>query len=254
MKCEGYRVLITGYIDGELSDREMHTLKMHLNECNECLQHLQRQEKMQAMFKRYSLVQEHPVIPEHFASTITEHLHGNLQEKQAVSFLKTWTERYQRFAFRVIEGLIRSLKVRPLAWTASMSSVLVLLAGILFFELYQYSSKYTIPQFSRQIEYGENESLLVASIEEDEVPLFGDMEQESLIVFEDSEIPVDETSSGDSAQVLSRFVPSYPATQQQIVKAASHNPDPVEDYVYSHVMEVYQERLVEDVVLVGYVQ
>ena len=208
---------------------------------------------MQAMFKRYSLVQENPVLPEHFASKITDRIHDTLQEEHTASFISTWTDRYQRFALHVVESLIRSLNVRPLAWTASMSSVLVLLVGMLFFELYQYSSQYSAPQVSVQTTE-ESMPLFVASIEEDEAPLFGDMEQESLIVFEDSKTPVEETSVGDSAQLLSRFIPLYPADKQQFVRVASHNTDSIEDYVYSHVMEVYQERLVENVVLVGYVQ
>ncbi len=253
MRCEGFRILITGYIDGELSDREMHTLKAHLNTCTECLQYLQRQEKMQAMFKRYSLVQEAPDIPEHFAATVTDRIHDTLQEKHAASLINTWINKYRRFALHVVESLIHSLTIRPLAWTASMSSVLILLVGLLFFELHQYSSQYSAPQSHAKTVAEESTPLIVAATEEDEAPIFGDMEQESLIVFEDSDTPVEEISTGNPAQPLSRPVSLPTADNQQFVKVASHA-DPVEDYVYSHVMEVYQERLVEDVVLVGYVQ
>ncbi|PIE31573.1 hypothetical protein CSA56_17880, partial [candidate division KSB3 bacterium] len=167
-------------------------------------------------------------------------------------FIHKWAGSYRRFAFRVAETTIHSLKIRPLAWTASMSSALLLLAGVVFFGLYHYSSHLSSPYLRVQTESEKGEPILVASVTEDEAALLGDMDEDSLILFEDSESPVKVMAVGDSAQ--RDVVSSNPANHEHIVKVASRHSDSVEEYVYSHVMEVYQQSPVDDAVLVGYVQ
>jgi anti-sigma factor RsiW len=117
MDCEAYRILISGYIDGELSEQEMQMLKVHLQTCEACAGYLQKLESMQTALKRYTLFQDMPEIPSNFAGRVTEQLQDIIEEKQS-SFGNTLRTRYRTWVIELAERWAGSLKTRPFAWTA----------------------------------------------------------------------------------------------------------------------------------------
>ncbi len=57
MNCEASRILISSYLDGELSDQEVELFKAHLQVCEDCVRYLQQQEILKNALKHYSLFQ-----------------------------------------------------------------------------------------------------------------------------------------------------------------------------------------------------
>lgn len=267
MNCDAYRILITGYIDKELSDSEMQTLKAHLTTCEACLQYLQRQETMEAALKRYSLFQETPEIPVNFASKVTEQLQDILEEEQPVSLGERVTEQVRAVVTHLVERWASSLKTRPFAWTASMSCFVLLFAGLLFFEVYQRTyqpmsalnagtseTALVTPQTSSQLSEDAAPQMIVAQTQEtpekEEMVELVDLDMETFIRFEDDGVSekrgaFDQDFQGTEASN---------SDKELLLRVAHNDPGSVEDYVYSHVIEINQDRLVDDVVFVGYVQ
>jgi hypothetical protein len=237
MNCDAYHILITGYIDEELSEDELQRLKTHLNTCETCLQYLQRQEMMHTAFKRYSLIQEVPEVPKNFASKVTEQLQGILLEEQSVSFWEKLQQRSQSLVLNLVERWASSLKTRPFAWTVSMSCFLALFVGLLSFEVYQRS--FQPVSMPRMAEAPESSPFVV-----DQNDSLVGVDPESLIRFEET---------GDFS-AAPEFIEVADEDGQPIFHVAQNGAGTVEDYVYSHVIEVYQDRLVDDVMFVGYMQ
>ena len=223
MNCDAYRILISGYIDEELSDSESQRLKAHLKECAACLQHFQQQEKVQAALKRYSFIHDAPEVPVNFASKITQQIEDELQQAPAPSFTERLKDRFRARVLNFVEAWIGSLKVRPFAWTASASCFFVLFAALVMNEMYHQTPQHLAQQTSSISE--------TASLDE--------MSTESLIQFEDTDL-AEQGHELDGSNF--------------IVMAERAKSDPMQDYVYSHVVEAYQDRLSEDAMLIGYVQ
>ncbi len=260
MNCDAYRILITGYIDEELNEREMHTLKAHLAECDHCLQYLQRQETMQAALKRYSLLHEPPQVPEYFASKVTEQLQELVQETEPASFWESFKKRGQNMVLQFVERWVSSLKTRPYAWIGAMSCFVMLFAGLLSFQMYQHTYQQAFSLLTTEV--SEHVSPLrqpepfSASIDDTDSPIMivtqtdGGLEryQDSPVLFEETEGEAD--ASGKMPDVI--YVGEE--GEASFIQVAHNGANSVEDYVYSHVVEGYQDRIVDDAVFVGYVQ
>jgi hypothetical protein len=234
MNCDAYRILISGYIDEELSDNESHRLKLHLKHCGSCLQYLQQQERMQAAIKRYTFVQEAPEVPALFASKIALQLEDGLRQAPSPSFAERLSSRIHAKVLKFVDAWIGSLKLRPFAWTASASFFFLLFSALVMNEMYQQSS----PQYLAERKVSINET---ASLD--------DISTESLIQFEEPTL-----AEIDSELDGSDFIVIAELNEGSVPLATPQKSDPVQDYVYSHVVGAYQDRLSEDAMLVGYVQ
>ncbi len=135
MECTEYRILITGYIDNELSDNEMHQLKVHLQTCEECVAHLHKMERMQSVLKRYQLVQDSPDASPNFAQNISRILQETTPAEARPSFMTRAFSRYRTFVSRLVERWITSLRARPVTWVTSMSCVLLVMAGVVLMDI-----------------------------------------------------------------------------------------------------------------------
>lgn len=237
MNCDAYRILISAYIDEELSDSEAQRLKTHLKSCEPCLQFLQQQEKVQAAIKRYSFVQEAPKLPSNFASKITRQLEEQLQQVPAPSIVERLKTRFRASVLEFVDAWIGSLKVRPFAWTASASCFFVLFAALVMNEMSHQSPQRLANQ--------------VASVSE--TASLDDSSAESLIQFEETDFSEQDGALTDDLDG-SDFIVIAELSDGSILQPAQRKSDPMQDYVYSHVVEAYQDRLSEDAMLVGYVQ
>jgi hypothetical protein len=232
MNCEAYRILINGYIDQELSDRELQMLKAHLQTCERCLCYLKQMETLQTTLNRYALFQDVPEVSADFAHKVTAQLQEVL-EKEHVSLGNRLRTRYRNFVLNIVEKWANSLKTRPFAWTTTMSCFLVLVVGLLFFEVFQRS-------------YQEN-SIRFEAVAPEAVTQVA--QNDSLSKKQEVALLV-ETSQGQLPDTI-EFVD---VGEEPFVRVARNDTGLVEDYVYSHVIEVYQDQLVDDAVFVGYVQ
>src|SRR4030042_6199771 len=136
MDCNAYRIFISGYIDGELADDEMHMLKGHLQTCEACLSYLHRLEHIEIALKRYNLLQEFPGIPPDFAQNVSRKLQTVLaREKQAVGseLQRTFRERVAAMT----EKWGNRLSIRPINWATVVSVLLVGIAGAIGFNVFR---------------------------------------------------------------------------------------------------------------------
>jgi hypothetical protein len=136
MDCNAYHILITGYVDGELSADETQALKTHLHTCEACLTYLQRLEKLETLLKRYHLLQEIPEAPADFAHNISLKLREVIAAQRLPLSVKL-KKRSQRVVTSLTERWANSLRARPATWITAMSFVMVLCAGIVFVNLIQ---------------------------------------------------------------------------------------------------------------------
>jgi NACalpha-BTF3-like transcription factor len=136
MDCNAYHILITGYVDGELSADETQTLKIHLHTCEACLRYLQRLEKLEALLKRYHLLQEIPDVPAEFAHNLSLKLQDVIA-KQRTPLGAKLKKHSQRVVTSLTERWANSLRARPATWITAMSFVLVFCAGMVFVNLIQ---------------------------------------------------------------------------------------------------------------------
>jgi len=136
MDCNAYRILITGYLDGELSDDEVQMLKTHLQTCGSCLTYLKRMETMETVLKRYTLLQEVPEVPQDFAHNISAILQG-ITEKKKLSLAAKMRQKYREFVLDIVEKWVGSLRTRPFAWMASASFLVVLIAAVVSVNIFE---------------------------------------------------------------------------------------------------------------------
>ncbi len=237
MNCDAYRILISAYIDEELSDIESQRLKTHLKRCESCLQYLHQQEKVQVAVKRYTFVKEVPEVPLGFASKITQQLEEQIQQAPKPSFAERLKDRFRANILEFVDGWIGNLKTHPFAWTASMACFFVFFAALLMNEIYQQSPQYLAHQATSV-----NETVSL-----------DDISTKSLIQFEETDAA--EQNNGLAGDVDgSEFIIIAELSDESTLQPAQKKSDPMQDYVYSHMVEAYQDRLIEDVMLVGHAQ
>lgn len=230
MKCDAYRILITGYIDEALSENETRMLKEHIRSCETCLHHLQRQEILRTTLKRYAFLQEAPVVPSNFAQKVTAQLQACQPESTPVLERKGFKLRLRTGVLRFVDGWTSSLKARPFAWTAAVSCVMMFAVGFLAVSVF-----YT-PPIKQMAQIGAN------------VPA----EPTTVIAKSIQTEPLPNTIS--DADNSSFFEIGFVEEGQPSLTPVQATTPPFEGYVYSHVVGGYQDRLGEDIMFVGYAQ
>lgn len=263
MNCEASRILISAYLDGELSDQETQMLKVHLQTCETCVHYLHQQEILNNALKHYTLFQESPRVPSGFAKKVTAKLQEELPQKRLVVDQISWT--YQKFVFGFVERWAKSLKASPFIWTAAVSCMVVLTIGLVSFQVVQQAS------------WQEQAKVVLIGTESTSEP--SDSSPESDISDSRKQLALREempAASERAPQIAARAPESKAVTEQEqeeetgevvevdeliveedgtpFIRVASNHAASVEDYVYSHVVEVYQTHFVDDALFVGYVQ
>lgn len=222
MTCDAYRILITGYIDDELSEADMAALKAHLRACEPCVQHLKRQEALRITLKRYAFIQDAPVVPTSFAQSVTARLQAARAEEQPALRLH-WTPRAAwQGATDIVSVWGERLKIHSVRWAAATCS-LALLAGLASFMLLSDSPNKQAARLQAKAEatpiaLEQPNTASNAAAPASEAVAFGFVE--------------------DASEV--------PSVQKQ--------PSTGGGYVYSHVVGGYQDRLVDDAMFVTYTQ
>ncbi len=232
MKCEAYRILITGYIDNALSENETRMLKQHLESCESCLQHLQRQETLRTTLKRYAFLQEPPAVPSNFAQKVTAQLESLQPAPVPVFQPEGVARRIRQSVLRFADAWSMSLKTRPFAWTATVSCMAMLLVGTVAFNVFHSSP--TNNQMARV---------------ETKAPVEQAVSQVAMSV-ETEPLP-NVISDTDSSSL---FEIGFIEEQQALPMPVQAQKLPLKEYVYSHVVGGYQDRLIDDIMLVGYAQ
>ncbi len=247
MECSSYRIFINGYLDEELSPDELLKLKTHLQSCAECREYLRRAETMKTTFKHYTLFHPTPKVPEQFARQITTHIE-EVVRAETPSLAARIRSAYRTFVLELAERWAGSLRTRPFAWTTLASCLLVCFAGILFFSMTSYSPTpemaqvgETSPTAPVSAHYPAQTGSPPSSSDQEHASSFADT-PDSLIRFEES----GESVSDDTELVEFAEAP--------YVRVAQSDTGPVEEYVYSHVLEGYPDHLIDSAVFVGYVQ
>lgn len=293
MDCNAYRILITGYIDGEVSDDETQRLKAHLQTCKSCYAYLIRAEAMKTVLKRCRLLQDVPEVPPDFAQNISVILRG-IVEKEKIPFGTKIKKKYQKFVLGIVEKWVGSLRTRPFAWMTSVSLLLVLIAGVVCVDIYQTvyrenSLQYTqippkpVMQVAQKDDTSSVEESTIQAPAEVPAPsvapeLEERSEAESLELGEGEPIQyVDDTPAATvRAAKRSRGLINEKAKQLPVLEASNDRSMdqiefievdeesflnvekdesvPVEGYVYSHVITVSQDQFIDDALFVGYVQ
>ncbi len=287
MDCNAYRILITGYIDGELSDDEMQMLKTHLQTCKSCFAYLIRAEAMKTVLKRCRLLQEVPEVPPNFARNISVLLR-EAAKKEKFPFSVKLRAKYREFVLSIIERWVSSLKTRPFAWMTSISLLVILIAGVVFIDIlrtiYQERSiqsgkapptavmrvaqkseapggeeSFQFPEAAPELE--KREESYTQIVVEDEPIRYIEIIPESTTLDEKRELgSLKEGTSKQSPVIeasrdrLKEDTKVIEVDEDSFVRSVKSDGVSVEGYVYSHVIEVSQDQFIVDAVFVGYVQ
>ncbi len=271
MNCEASRILISSYLDGELSDQEVELFKAHLQVCEDCVRYLQQQEILKNALKHYSLFQESLEAPPDFAKKVIIKLQKTLTPAQPPLAARI-KQTYRHFVFGFVESWIRSLKTRPFIWTTAVSCMLMLMVGLVSFKVVHQISWQEQTRIANlgntAIPPGPAPSMLPGTTRtsrgRQSVSLQEPMASERQDVFQALEMK-------DMASRQEKIL-DFPSSFQEkmggfaetdgliieedespFIRVASHHTPSVEDYVYSHVVEVYQTHFMDDAVFVGYV-
>lgn len=274
MNCEASRILISAYLDGELSEQEARLLKAHLQACESCVGHLQQQEALKNALKHYTLFQESLEAPSNFAKKVVIKLQETLTPERP-PFAARIKRTYRHFVFGFVDSWVNSLKTWPFTWATVVSCMFVFVIGLVSFKVVQQvswqeqsrmanlsiespsplpasSALPDAPRASRGLQYAPSPENRVF----DEQEVFQTIE-----VTPETNMAYKQEKAGDFSSSLQEKTIEFVETNGLIVeeedssfiRVASHQAPSVEDYVYSHVVEVYQTHFVDDAVFVGYV-
>lgn len=275
MNCEASRILISAYLDGELSEQEARLLKAHLQTCESCVSYLQQQEALKNALKHYTLFQESLEAPSDFAKKVAIKLQETFTPEQpplAARIRRT----YRHFVFGFVDSWVNSLKTWPFTWATAVSCMLVLVVGLVSIKVVQQvswqeqarmanlevespssipasSALPDAPRASRGLQQSPSPEKIVSDGQE----VFQTVE----LIPETRDMAYKQKKAADFSSSLQEETIEFVETNGLIVeeedspfiRVASHQGPSVEDYVYSHVVEVYQTHFVDDAVFVGYV-
>ena len=231
MTCDAYRILITGYIDDELSETDMAALKAHLRACKPCVQHLERQEALRITLKRYAFMQDAPVMPTSFAQSVTARLQAARAEEQPARRLH-WTPRAAwQGATEMVSVWGERLKIHPVRWAAATCS-LALLAGLASFMLLNDSPSKQAAQLQAKAEATPTA-----------------LEQPRHLSSAPQPNTASDAAASDAEAVAFGFV-----EDASEVLSVQKQPSNGGGYIYSHVVGGYQDRLADDAMFVTYTQ
>jgi hypothetical protein len=246
MECTVSRILITGYIDNELSDDEMRQLKSHLQACEGCVAHLHKMERMQTVLRRYQLVQDIPEAPSNFARNVSRILQETVPAESQPSVFRRAAFRYRAFVMRLAERWVCSLRARPVTWVTSVSCVFALLAGVAFFDMAQVIQaplRYTLNHPKQNVLVDNRSSRLETGQPGQSPKRLG-----ASPIFE---IALHEESIESDSAALPDFIRF---SDEAVVQIAKTTTEPVDSYVYSHIVEASQEQFLDNPLFASYVQ
>lgn len=293
MECNEYRIFITGYIDGELSEEETRQLKAHLLTCKACVAYLTRAEAMKTVLKRCVLLQSTPDVPPHFARNVSALLHAEQKAKQR-SIIIRLTQQYRNLVLDAVEKWTASLRTRPFAWMTSVVGILIVAVSLASVNLVRsLSQPHVSSQPSHVVAKLESQPApasvpLPTSTDAQALPARGVIGAEApqnsvvdndvrppVLLAKTKQIPVlaEEQAAtiqprGQIAQaeqnMLAPAERSQPlaaemsefieVTDASLIRVAANGGKTPESYIYAHVLEVAQDQLLDDTVFVGYVQ
>ncbi|MBD3308759.1 hypothetical protein GF339_20285 [candidate division KSB3 bacterium] len=284
MKCDAYHILISGYLDGELAEHETQMLKEHLQTCEACVAYLKRLETMKASVKRYALCQQVPEVPAHFARNITAQLQDLVQATPTPLSARLKTA-YRSCVLHVIDRWVASLKARPFAWATAVSCALVALVGVGVVSVVEVSSpppsvpteprspqtmvSAPSPSESRQAEPPapqlemKPEMKMVARpqirVAQEESPQVSVRSPDAGLKEQAVAPPPGQADTAAdmieiAAEQFSEELDHIEFADEPFIQVARNDSDSVKDYIYSHVIEMYQDQFLDDTVFVGYVQ
>lgn len=263
MDCESSRILIAGYIDEELSDEETRALKNHLQTCEGCLVHLQRMQAMHTVLKRYTFLQDAPAVPVNFARNITAQLQ-KAAVKQPPPLLAVLQRKYWAAVFQIVAWWRRSLRARPMIWTAAASLLLIVTTGIVFMNIVRLPSQPGSVPLTVQSETPHPALIADEALpnEQDEpIQFSGELaaaadapEAVEIVSFAESDesLPVVD-SSEETRSAFPEFI-EVSGESSTVRTARNSSASVVKEYVYSHIFEALQGQFVDDMVFAGYVQ
>lgn len=243
MECTVSRILISGYIDNELSDDEMHQLKRHLQTCEACVAHLQNMERVQAAMKRFQLMQDVPQASPNFARNVSRVLQETTPVQPRFSRARQWSARYRAFVLRLVERWIASVRARPVTWVTSASCALILLVGAIVLDV-----RHLIQP-----------PLQVAFVPVEERAQRAHPGPPASDISPAAEMP-DSGASAPRARTdteehdLAALPDFIQFSDEPVVQIAHNTSEPVRGYVYSHIFEASQEQFLDNAVFAGYVQ
>ena len=278
MNCANYRMLMSAYIDHELSDEEAYALKTHLQSCAACVGHLQKMERLHTAFQRYTLVQEQPAVPSAFA----QHVMARIQATVTVppSWQRRAAARGRAFVIAFTAHWAHSLTRQPLAWTAACAGVCLFAAGVLLTDVATRLNAPTAPEMQANViapsPQAQGVDTLVKSAKTVQLALASQAdEQMEGDVFEATEAlngnsliriakhvaglaDVEEAASAafvDSEAELQDGSPRASANRENVIRQdARQKNGNLQEYIYSHILESYQDYAMDDVMFVGYAQ
>jgi hypothetical protein len=246
MECTASRILITGYIDNELSGDEIQQLKTHLATCEECVAYLQKMEQVKTVFKRYHLLQEIPAGSPDFARAVTQSIQATITSEPQPSILMTWLQTYRAFVLRFVDSWISSLRARPVTWVTSVSCLMIFLLGPLFVDI------------TRTLPFQPSASFVAVAPTEQAVtdsniqqPALKGREAEPSPASTPFILAFEDNAGDDEGQGIPEFIQF---SEDAVVHVAKTNTAAVNRYVYSHVLEAAQGQLLDSAVFAGYVQ
>lgn len=248
MECTVSRILITGYIDNELSDQEMHQLKTHLQTCENCVAHMRKMEQMKTVFKRYHLIQELPDASPNFARNVSRIIQDTATPEPRPSLFLRGMQAYRSYMVHLAETWVASLKARPVTWVTSASCLLILLTGLVLTDITQIIRQfplYSLIPFTEQAPPSSETYPSVAILTRDEEGRNAP-----------SSLPVHITAlENDARSTEGTGLPDFiQFSDEPVVQIAKTNSEPVGSYVYSHIVEASQEQFLDNAVFASYVQ
>jgi hypothetical protein len=248
MECTVSRILITGYIDNELSDDEMQQLKAHLRTCENCVAHMHKMEHMKTVFKRYHLVQELPEASPNFARKVSRIIQDTVTPERRPSLFLRGIHTYRSYMLRLAESWINSLKARPVTWATSVSCLLILLTGVVLTDITRttlQSPLYSIiPSIEQAPPSSEGHQSVAVLMREEEGR---DVSSSPPVLLTALERDADTTEEAG----LPAFIQF---SDDAVVQIAKTDTEPVVSYVYSHIVEASQEQFLDNAVFASYVQ
>lgn len=258
MNCEAFRILISGYLDEELSEQEVQLLKAHLQGCESCVSYLQHQEALKNALKHYTLFQESLEVPSDFAKKVVIKLQETLRPQRSPLAARI-KRAYHHFVFGFVDSWINSLKTRPFTWATVVSCMFVLMVGLVSFKVVQQMSwreQARIQTFGVEPPSPVPAPSALSKVSQTSRALQGvsspeQVNFESQEVFQAIELTLETRNMAQEVEESNGLI--VEEEDSPFIRVASHQALTVEDYVYSHVVEVYQTHFVDDAVFVGYV-
>ena len=292
MDCEAYHLLLTGYLDQELSETEVQLLKAHLSVCEPCCATLKRMEAMATVLKRYKLLQAVPDAPPDFAQKVAARLQAVVRQEK-IPFSVKVRGKARMFALRLVEQWAGSLRTRPFAWMTAAAVVMLFLAGSVFIDLWRTAyqaepirpATVALPPGMQVAQKKDEDNVVRKSLAKPVAPPSlaeapqsrppasapavpaaetpREITAQTAVAdesFESGEAAAETVAEEEQMSALIEFSPAHTTQTVELAKASALPPsrfvksgsDAVEGYINAHVIEMSQEQF-DDAIFIGYV-